>query len=674
MATSLENPFNVTKAVDFTDAEIAANWVDFSKTSLQSLLDFDSTMPRFLVGGKGGGRTHLMRYSSFSLQRIKSQAAGIAVGEEVRQNGYVGIYFRCSGLNSGRFAGKRQDDEVWEAVFGQYMDLWLASLVTDVIRECLSGGDSAPEAREVAAFLGGVMDLFSEPPKTGGSTPQDLVALRDALSAAQGEIDVAVNNAALTGQLSVRIRSNPGALVAGIPQVAARTLATFANIRFVYLIDEFENLAEAQQRYVNTLVREKELPSNFVIGSRRFGVRTLETIGSREVNRQGSEYDQTVMEDFYRGEKGRYEEFCRRLVGARIATLGISATAEPASFFAVEPDESSDPLWSTRALRVLDSQPDGRRRHFSTLASQLCDYGDMSEEVANSVVEALQAPEHPIVEKFRVLEVYRRWSRGLAMSPDEAAEIARSTQPLIERTANPVLERAFRNYRADLMAQLEHENGSRPGYFGLDTFIGLSGYLPRSLLIILKRVTQWSIFLGESPFIGDPISLEAQRRGVDEASQWFLKDRLPLGSIGEDTESGVRRLGSYLRQLRYSHKPVEVSLCAFSTSKGNLTPRALAALEAAAKYDLLVESSSGHRTKNGEDLAFKYQLNPMLAPMFDLPFALRGVIALTSEEVNAIFDPSATEADLRAVRGKRLRSMRVPFGRGGGADVDDGLF
>src|SRR4051794_40979990 len=119
------NPFNITKAVDFSDEEIANTWGDFNEEGgFFSLADPTSPMPRILLRGKGSGRTHLMRYFSASLQRLRHPADPAAVLNE----GYVGIYLRCSGLNAGRFSGKGIAEDTWDSVFAYYMDLWLAQL------------------------------------------------------------------------------------------------------------------------------------------------------------------------------------------------------------------------------------------------------------------------------------------------------------------------------------------------------------------------------------------------------------------------------------------------------------------------------------------------------------------------------------------------------------------
>src|SRR5947208_1367469 len=95
------NPFNVTKAVDFDDQQIRDYWVDLpGGAGFRDLVKPTSPMPMFILGGKGSGKTHLLRYFSYQLQRLRSQVPLKGVQSE----GYVGVYLRCGGLNASRFA------------------------------------------------------------------------------------------------------------------------------------------------------------------------------------------------------------------------------------------------------------------------------------------------------------------------------------------------------------------------------------------------------------------------------------------------------------------------------------------------------------------------------------------------------------------------------------------
>src|SRR5580658_7677338 len=125
MKEQLVNPFDVTKAVDFNDEQINKYFVDMPAGGFAAMANPRSPMPMLIMGGKGSGKTHLMRYFSYPLQKLRHQANLIRLREE----GYLGIYLRCGGLNAARFRGKGQTEEAWDAVFAYYMELWLGQLV-----------------------------------------------------------------------------------------------------------------------------------------------------------------------------------------------------------------------------------------------------------------------------------------------------------------------------------------------------------------------------------------------------------------------------------------------------------------------------------------------------------------------------------------------------------------
>src|SRR4051812_13874849 len=92
------NPFDITKAVNYTDKQIYDNWVDLANGGFTQLVNPRSPTPQFLLGGKGTGRTHLMRWFSQPVQRLRypKQPPHVAPISD----GYLGILLRASGLNS----------------------------------------------------------------------------------------------------------------------------------------------------------------------------------------------------------------------------------------------------------------------------------------------------------------------------------------------------------------------------------------------------------------------------------------------------------------------------------------------------------------------------------------------------------------------------------------------
>src|SRR5580704_17971273 len=127
MTKPSRNPFNITKAVDFSDQQIFDFWIDLPESGgFQELAKPSSPMPMFILGGKGSGKTHLMRYFSYALQCIRHKKDVIG---GIKNDKYIGVYLRCSSLNSLRFREKGQREEMWEEVFAYYMELWLSQIM-----------------------------------------------------------------------------------------------------------------------------------------------------------------------------------------------------------------------------------------------------------------------------------------------------------------------------------------------------------------------------------------------------------------------------------------------------------------------------------------------------------------------------------------------------------------
>ena len=76
----------------------------------------------------------------------------------------------------------------------------------------------------------------------------------------------------------------------GIPIALRKYSSYFKNVNFLYLADELENISFNQQKYINTLIREKRSVT-FRIGVRKHGMKTYEIMGSNESNKEGHEFD-----------------------------------------------------------------------------------------------------------------------------------------------------------------------------------------------------------------------------------------------------------------------------------------------------------------------------------------------------------------------------------------------
>ena len=678
MEQQLVNPFNVTKANDLDDQGINDTWVDLSNDGgFGKLANLTSPVPMLLLGGKGSGRTHLMRYFSYELQKIRSERGDIV--ETIHQDGYLGVYLRCEGLNAGRFEGKNQTDETWAMIFSYYMDLWLSCLVLDIVQDAVGNRNEFKNVE--ATFCQSIINLFDI------RDFKNLSSLKLVIETIKGfirEIDYSVNNAAVTLQLkSFSIRATRGRLVFGIPQLIREHISAFSDILILYLIDELENLTENQQLYLNTLIREKRSPVSFKVGSRLHGFRTRRTLSAGEENREGSEYELLYLDERLRSDP-RYPSFARGLVLRRLAKGGYidkhkadrllgQGGDNPDLIAALEryfENIPKSPFERAATEFIVQNYEPGRRPYLTALRDKLTGAlaqgqapGVSSEEDIQMIMNSVCVTDTPLIEKANTMMLYQDWAsqKNLVAAAEKISNSAKAIL-LGDDEAGVRHKRMLGHFTADLLAQILREARQRQRYLGLNTFIEMSGGLPRHLLIILKHIFNSASFNGEEPFFEKPVSMRSQQEAILYSSNWFFENARTVGSDTERVQESIERLANLFHRLRFSDKPVESSLVTFSFTENLVSKDAREILEQAEQNSLILRVVGGQKDRNTSRVDAKYQINPMLSPRFDLPLGRRGVIALSPIEIDAIFG-SVDSAPFKEISKVRIDRMTAPFTR-----------
>lgn len=647
----MRSPFDVTKAVDLNDPQIELTYVTFGGRD-RSIVDPASAMPQFLTGLKGGGRTHLLRHYSYPLQKTRNERPL----RQLQADGYIGIYFRCGGLNGSRFRGKGQSEELWATTFAYYMDLWLAELLIATVDDL--NRTEQWEDREISQVYVAIARALQTPVAGAEGVARPLSAILGYLTQLRREIDWAVNNAAHTGLLEVQVRSNPGELIFEAAKAVA-ALPGFENVTVTFLADEYENLTAEQQVYFNTLIREKEPPATFLVGSRSWGIRTQKTLSAGEVNKKGSEYELYPIDAAYSNDPKEYQSFCRDLIMRRLAAFDLD-DQESTAWISRLSFEADDRFHTKRLHEVLVRYAALERPYLVDLRSAVNKV--KGARVASDVIGALSMPDFPLLEKLATLRFYQLWSGGQVPST-EVAETARNfVMPLASGAEDVELANYFKQRKSDAVAQIYSEAGRQTAYAGFAELVSLSGFLPRNLLMTLKYISHWAQFHGENVFRGsDQISERALSEGVLDASNWYLSDAKPLGTQGEECEIAIRRLGQYFHSIRYANKPSEIDIATFSASLTQVSPDALAVLNRCVSHGLLIETRRGRSARNFGTRHRKFQLHPMLTPMWGLRPGRRGDASLDRSTIEAIFNPKVDDLAFQQVRESLETSLNAPF-------------
>ena len=297
------------KANDLTDDQINRLWVQFGPSEDRlPFFDPSSPMATVILGGKGSGKTHLLRYHSFPVQALKYGTLG-SLRAPITKSPYLAVYTKASGLNGSRFKGKAISEDAWTDAFAYYTELWLAQGFLQVMVRLSS---ELPELRSREPSIVRACESCFD--KHIEVSENSFAALCAQIRQLQQGLDIGINEASFTGLFYPDIRCSRGKLIFGIPRIIQDQVPLFRDITISYYMDEYENFNVQQQKYFNTLLREREAPTTFRIGARMYGMRTFDTLSANEEIREGSEYELLSLDSRFREDQEHYNAFARGLL------------------------------------------------------------------------------------------------------------------------------------------------------------------------------------------------------------------------------------------------------------------------------------------------------------------------------------------------------------------------
>jgi hypothetical protein len=633
--SSSENPFAVTKAADLSDQEICDLWVELpkGKAHLLDFLDMGDPTPAYILGAKGAGRTHLLRYLSYHLVRLTAMPANI-----IKKRGYVALYYRCTGLNAGRFHDHIRDKTQGTILFQYYFDLTLCLVFLQHLNLMLTDGichpsiDLAPLSRE--------LELDEE---------LQLEQLINSIIHERRRIDRIVTNtpfengAVDTPNLKHFVRGSIINIAAALIQRGIAHALSVPELRVVLFLDEVENFTEMQQRYIMTLLRERDPLFTIKIGARSEGIRTEVTFSAGEPNVVDSEYRVIYLDKTMRESQG-YLDFARRMIMNRLHRTGADAQWIDSQFETHGDNEFSS------FLRKGPGSPHSEK--FERWLGQM----DLPPDTKSSVLRALFSLEDGLLQKGLILHAYK------ALRGSDIRKLERESDAIVRRPEQ--LGRAqLAHHVTSLQAQLyrDYDQGARP-LCGLDTIIQISAGTIRHVLSILKHMYVQCRFEGFEPFTGAAISIRLQNLAIQRVSESFFLSSVANCSQPREAELGIRRIASYLSSLRYADIPAESNPSGFMVLLDKSPPRVDEMLRECTNRSLLIMHQS-NRGKNKNTKQRIYQIHPLLAPMFDFSYARRGRPELSPEVLDAAFFQSGQEGTWSAFHKNRIDAMNIASGR-----------
>jgi hypothetical protein len=267
--------------------------------------------PYVIVGGRGCGKTTLLRYwsyhSQFSENRTKLPA-------EVFET--IGLYIRTDIQFLSSFVGSGIDETRWKRAFEHALCLSVA----DELLGCLTAINCTPERDRQYGHL---EDLdFSALAAFDEAIPADFRSFHKHIKQCRFKLSSWINNLTPEGPAPMfyPLRTFIGALIEAI-----HTLTYLKKSVFSVFVDEYESFLDYQQVFVNSLLKLSQPPLVFHVAMKRNGMPNRRTTGPEYIQ-DGADFRTIDIEN----EQGDdFEMFAAELFFFRLIREGIALEGNP---------------------------------------------------------------------------------------------------------------------------------------------------------------------------------------------------------------------------------------------------------------------------------------------------------------------------------------------------------
>jgi hypothetical protein len=599
-------------------------WEHFVVPPFYHRLDVqNATKPRLIIGGRGCGKTMLLRYWSHQ-SMFSPQRKGIS-DNKVYQ---VGLYWRADTQFASAMVERNVSTDTWEAAFAHMSALVIGSEMLNSLHSIIQSHSEVLSEDEVQAV--DLKRLRAFKPELPGRVDE----MRDALQEELWRFEAWVND--------VRKRQEPYFLpgrkfVLALLKEIQRQLPVLSNAVFFVYIDEYENLATYQQTIINTWLKHSEPPLVFNLAMKRNAFETLKTTGTESLS-DIHDFRTHDLEQLFLGEDAAV--FFAEILFLKLANAGVRCLPtsgvdlrDPARL-----SERSRPEYKREILRAIERiLPDVTRQQLAlnvfqdeSLSKKLRERIKTAAEQrgAGKSVERFYRPDLPEASIITPALLHRKRN-----SPDAIA----AEMELLERgEVNYFTGRRDwiqNNFVGSLLQLYEPYDRACPFYAGFHTFLKLSRGNIRHFLELCHKSIERAF--PDGGYGGEEISPAHQAEAARQASTAFLGEIRSFGRYGNKLHFFVLGLGSLfaLAHLRPSLSESEQSHFSIVRGEEELTDKDQEFLREATKWSVIFEEKGTKLKQNYQPETVEYVLNPIYAPYFHISYRKMRKLELKSDDV-----------------------------------------
>ena len=273
--------------------------------------EFTAPSPSVLIGGRGTGKTTVLRCMSYEGRFALTKHNPKLINDWA----YYGMYYRVNTNRVTAFDGPELTEDRWSRNFGHYMNLVLCHLAVGFLQWHQIHSPRGP------AIPTDVFQNVASALAIGEAAT--LPELEKNIGEAKRHFESYINNVAEAPAIPLSLQGAPidefFSHLHGIDQ--------FKDKHFFFLIDEYENFADYQQRVANTLIKHSGELYSFKVGVRELGWRVRATLKENEQLISPSDYTRIDISE--KLDQKAFESFALQVSNERIRGFSVDQPTPP---------------------------------------------------------------------------------------------------------------------------------------------------------------------------------------------------------------------------------------------------------------------------------------------------------------------------------------------------------
>lgn len=582
--------------------------------------------PRVIVGGRGCGKTSLLRYLCHQTQF--SSKRGDITKNDIES---IGIYWRVDTQYAKILAKRGFDEEQWIRAFEHLSVLMMSQEILKSLESIANSSLKSLTASNLDSFDLSILTSFNKVIPTKFSDLKQYIRREiNYFQVWAGSIRSIDPPVFLPLRFAIEL----------IVEIKNQN-SLFSKTNYLVYIDEYENLLIDQQRLINTWLKHSEAPLIFNLAMKPNSFIDKKTIGNESIA-ETHDYREYDLEEYYK--QINFELFAAEILFLRLWKNdgSFKIPIVPEELRNTDKSIISKRKSSKYSKRVLASARDFLpSKTFEEMAKNVFTDSVLlgrlklllkkAPYVNDNNIESFLLPEYPQASVIIPSLLYRNTNFEDLLN--EIKKLKKGEDNKFTGSTAWIHNNLF----ACLLLIYEPLGRICPLYAGFDAFCLMSKTNLRHFLELCNK-SFINETLGTTNKKVKSISIKSQSEAAKQASITFLREVKNFGNNGNRLHTFVLRLGTY---FSYSHKKPSQSEPEQNhfTVKGTKPSELINFLSDAVKWSVIYEGKitkqkGGKNKFEVED--YEYILNPIYAPYFHISYRKKRSVQFSIDEIQTI--------------------------------------